>query len=317
MRWLDRLLLLLTAVVVGANLVPLTARLHWMLELTAHFRVQYLVVTAALLVLVAVRRQWAACAALAAAGAVSAAAVLPYLPIGFEPKAEAAGAAASLEVLSVNVSYRQFSPRTLLAIIREANPDVLVVQELTPHAETVLAGLDAEFPYNQKFPAEGAYGIGVWSRWPIESSATIALGRVPAIEARLRGPNGTFTVIGVHLRAPVTARRAAARNQELGELAARISATDGPLIVAGDFNATPYTPYFQQWLQASQLTDSRRGRTLSISWPTMLPWAGIPIDHVAVNDGFRILSHRRLPNFESDHYGILVELAPSERAGAP
>jgi endonuclease/exonuclease/phosphatase (EEP) superfamily protein YafD len=41
-----------------------------------------------------------------------------------------------------------------------------------------------------------------------------------------------------------------------------------------------------------------------------LPWLGIPIDHVAVNSGFTILSHQRLPNFESDHYGVLVELAP-------
>jgi len=314
MRWLDRLLLLCTVIVVGASVAPLAARLHWLLELTTHFRVQYLVAAIVLLVLVAWRRQWTACAALVAAGAISAAAVLPYLPLGFGPKAEAATDAPALKVLSVNVSFRQFSARRLLEIIREASPDVLVVEELTPHAETVLAGLDTEFPYTQKFPAEGAYGIGLWSRLPIESSATIALGRVPAIEARLQGPGGPFTVIGVHLRAPVTARRAAARNQELNELAARIRATSGPVIVAGDFNATPYTPYFQQWLEDSGLTDSRRGRTPSISWPTMLPLVGIPIDHVAVNDGFTVLSHRRLPNFESDHYGILVELLPAARA---
>jgi endonuclease/exonuclease/phosphatase (EEP) superfamily protein YafD len=41
----------------------------------------------------------------------------------------------------------------------------------------------------------------------------------------------------------------------------------------------------------------------------MLQLAAIPIDHVAVNDGFTILSHRRLPNFESDHFGALVEVA--------
>jgi endonuclease/exonuclease/phosphatase (EEP) superfamily protein YafD len=316
MRWLDRLLVMATIVVVAAHLLPLAARLHWMLELTTHFRVQYLGVTIALLVLVALRRRWGACAALVAAGAVSAAAVLPYLPLGVAAKAVAADAA-RLTVLSVNVSYRQFAARTLLQTIRDAKPDVLVVQELTPHAETVLAGLDAEFPYNQKFPAEGAYGIGLWSRLPIESSATFALGRVPAIEARLRGVDGTFTVIGVHLRAPMTARRAAARNQELGELAARIRATDGPLIVAGDFNATPYTPYFQEWLEQSGLTDSRRGRTLSTSWPTMMPLAGIPIDHVAVNDGFTVISHQRLPNFDSDHYGILVELVPNGHAEHP
>jgi endonuclease/exonuclease/phosphatase (EEP) superfamily protein YafD len=111
------------------------------------------------------------------------------------------------------------------------------------------------------------------------------------------------------LNAPVSRRRAAARNQELRALAAHTAAIEGPLIVAGDFNATPYSPYFVEWLETTGLTDSRRGRTLSASWPTMLPAAGIPIDHITVNDDFTILSHRRLPNFESDHYGLLVELA--------
>ena len=62
----------------------------------------------------------------------------------------------------------------------------------------------------------------------------------------------------------------------------------------------------------SRPTSSRsavRASTISTSWPTMLRWAGIPIDHVAVNDGFTILSHHRLPNFESDHFGALVEVA--------
>ena len=36
---------------------------------------------------------------------------------------------------------------------------------------------------------------------------------------------------------------------------------------------------------------------------------GIPIDHVAVNDGFTVVSHRKLPDFGSDHYGVVVELA--------
>ena len=316
MRWLDRLLLLCTAGVALVSLVPLGARLHWIIELTTHFRVQYLAITGVLLTLVLLRRRWGACAVLVAAGAVSAAPVLPYLPLDLDAE-RAAATAAPIKVLSVNVSFRQFSPRRLLEIVREADPDVVIVQELTPHAETVLADLDAAFAYHRKFPAEGAYGIGLWSRLTVESSMTFALGRVPAIEARLRAPEGAFTIIGVHLRAPTNSRRAAARNQELGELAARSAAVSEPLIVAGDFNVTPYSPYYRDWLDASGLRDSRRGRTLSVSWPTLLPWFGIPIDHVAVNDGFEILSHRRLPDFESDHSGVLGEVAlrsPSERS---
>ena len=38
MRWLDRLLLLCVTLVVVANLLPLGARLSWMIDLTTHFR---------------------------------------------------------------------------------------------------------------------------------------------------------------------------------------------------------------------------------------------------------------------------------------
>jgi endonuclease/exonuclease/phosphatase (EEP) superfamily protein YafD len=309
MRWLDRLLVFLAAIAVVANVLPLGARLSWTLELTTHFRIQYLAVTAALLVLALMRRRWGWCAVLAAAGAVSAAPVLPYLPLAPVAPAAVAAGAAPIKVLTVNVSFRPFSPRRFLEIVREAQPDVVVLQELTPHAENVLAELDKAFPHYRKFPADGAYGIGVWSRHELESGETFALGRLPAIQARVRGPSGAFTVIGVHLSAPTSPRRAAARTQELIELATRSANIEDPLVVAGDFNVTPYSPYFVQWLEQGALTDSRRGRTLSVSWPTTLPWAGIPIDHVAVNKGFTILSHRRLPNFESDHYAVLVELA--------
>ncbi len=90
----------------------------------------------------------------------------------------------------------------------------------------------------------------------------------PRSKRDVRGPTGSFTVIGVHLSAPTSPRRAAARKQELIELAARSAAVTGPLVVAGDFNITPYSPYFVEWLADSGLTDSRRGRTLSVSWPT-------------------------------------------------
>jgi endonuclease/exonuclease/phosphatase (EEP) superfamily protein YafD len=308
MRWTDRLLVLTAMLVALVSLLPLGARFVWLLELTAHFRVQYLAVTAALLALALLRRRRGAAVLLAAAGAISAAPLLPYLPFATGAVAVAASSV-PIKVLTVNVSFRPFSTRRLLEIIRDADPDVLIVQELTPHAERELAPLDQAFAHHRKYPSDGAYGIGLWSKLTLESSALFALGRLPAIEARLHGPNGTFTVFGVHLSAPTSARRAAARNRELAALAEMSAGIDEPLVVAGDFNVTPYSPYFKDWLAASGLTDSRRGRTLSVSWPTMLPLAGIPIDHVAVNDGFTVLSHRRLPNFESDHYGVLVELA--------
>jgi len=315
-RWLDRALLLPTAVAVLVSLLPLGARFSWLLELTTHFRLQYLAVTAALLGALALRRRWRPCAWLAVAGLVSAWPVAPYLPLAATTPLQSGFA--PLRLITVNVSFLQFSAKRFHEIVRTADADIVVVQEFTPHAAEVLAELDNVYPHSLKFPADGPYGIALWSRFEFESAVPFALARRPALEARIRGPSGVFTIIGVHLDAPTSMRRAAARNEELKQLALRSAATEGPLVVAGDFNTTPYSPYFADWLAASGLTDSRRGRTLSISWPSMLPMFGIPIDHVAVSHDFRILAHRRLPSFDSDHFGVVVDIAvPRPAGGSP
>jgi endonuclease/exonuclease/phosphatase (EEP) superfamily protein YafD len=309
LRWLDRLLLLLTALLVAVNLIPLASRLWWVLDLTTHFRLQYLAPTVVVLALLALRRRWRAFLALTAAGAVSAVAVAPYLPFGMAAAAAASGT--RIKVMTVNISFRQVSPVGLLETIRAAEPDVVVAQELTPYADTVLAELDQTFTHHFKMPADGPYGIAVWSRLELEAAGPFALARQPAIEARVRTAAGTFTLLGVHLNAPTSPRRAAARDVELALLAERSAGVAGPLVVAGDFNITPYSPLFDDWRARSGLTDTRRNRTPSASWPTGLPIFGIPIDHVAVSSEFAILSHRRLPDFGSDHYAVLVELALS------
>jgi endonuclease/exonuclease/phosphatase (EEP) superfamily protein YafD len=313
LRWLDRVLLLLTALLVAAHLLPLGSKFWWVVELTSHFRVQYLLATLVLLLPLALRRRYRACATLVAAAAVSVAAVVPYLPLA--PSTALTGA--PLKIMSVNISFGRFSPQRLREIIRVENPDVFIAQELTPYADGELAALDEQFPYRFKLPADGAYGIGLWSRLELQDVRPLALARLPAIQARVRSAGGTFTVLGVHLSAPTSPRRAQSRGVELRELAARSIAIDGPLLIAGDFNISPYSPYFTDFLKTSGLRDARQGRTLSGSWPTTLPVAGIPIDHVIVNEGFAILDHRRLPNFGSDHYGIVAELALRSDTAAP
>lgn len=308
LRRLDSLLVSLASIATGLGLLPLGARLWWIFDLTTHFRLQFLGVAGVLLVLLAVRRKWLPAASLLVIGALNAWPVMPYVP-RFAPAATAPSAAAPLKVLTVNVSFRQFSARRFREIVAEAAPDVLLVVEFTPHAEEVLAEFDKVFPQQLKAPAEGPYGIALWSRFPLEHAFTFPLGPVQGVEARVQTPAGALTLLGVHLSAPTLPRRAEQRNYELDLLAERRAAIAGPVIVAGDFNVTPYSPYYSDWLAATRLTDSRYGRTLSASWPAVLPILGIPIDHVAVSNEFTILSHHRLPAFGSDHWGIMAELA--------
>src|SRR5512143_3038823 len=316
LRWLDRLLVILASVATVLGLLPLGARLWWVFDLTTHFRLQFLAVAGMLLALLALRRKWLPAALLLVIGALNAWPVLPYLPRPM-PAIAAASTAMPLKVLTVNVSFRQFSARRFREIVAKAAPDVLLVVEFTPHAEEVLAELDKLFPQQLKAPAEGPYGIALWSRFPLERAHTFPLGPVQGVEARVLAPAGAFTLLGVHLSAPTLPRRAEQRNEELAMLAERRAAIAEPVIVAGDFNVTPYSPYYSDWLAATRLTDSRYGRSLSASWPAVLPILGIPIDHVAVSNEFAILSHQRLPAFGSDHWGIMAELALQPANASP
>jgi len=316
LRRLDSLLVALASIATGLGLLPLGARLWWIFDLTTHFRLQFLGVAGLLLVLLALRRKWLPAALLLVIGALNAWPVLPYLPRPVLAVA-AAPTGAPLKVLTVNVSFRQFSARRFREIVAEAAPDVLLVIEFTPHAEEVLAEFDKLFPQQLKAPAEGPYGIALWSRFPLEHAFTFPLGPVQGVEARVQTPAGAFTLLGVHLSAPTLPRRAEQRNDELTMLVERRAAIVGPVIVAGDFNVTPYSPYYSDWLAATRLTDSRYGRSLSASWPAVLPILGIPIDHVAVSNEFTILSHRRLPAFGSDHWGIMAELALQPANASP
>jgi endonuclease/exonuclease/phosphatase (EEP) superfamily protein YafD len=222
-------------------------------------------------------------------------------------------APAMLSVLSVNVRWSNDTYARLLDLIDKANPDAVVVVELTPAWRHGLAPLDARYPYRRLAPHRDAYGVGLWSRYPFERSAEAALESATAVDARLETPAGLVRLVGVHLRSPTTRAQAAERNRQYRELTRLTTSNDiEPLVIVGDFNTTPYSPVFSDWLAASQLSDVHAG--LDITWPTYLPVLGIPIDHCVVNAKIEAASFRRLPAFGSDHYPILCRLSTTRAA---
>ena len=85
------------------------------------------------------------------------------------------------------------------------------------------------------------------------------------------------------------------------------------LIVTGDFNSAPWSFQRRRWDKAFGLV--RRERAIP-SWPAQavgrLPWLGafLPIDHVFAGPGWATVSARRGPRLSSDHYPLVVTLAP-------
>jgi endonuclease/exonuclease/phosphatase (EEP) superfamily protein YafD len=296
--------------------MPLLARHGWAFELASHFRVQYVVGDVFLAIVLATQRRFAWTAGLAACAVLSAVPVLPYLPSALAAPADATAPRPTLRVLVANVFYRNSSASPLLETIRREAPDAVLLVEYTTQLSERLGELRQTYPYRLESPGRDPYGIALFSRFELSSVQRFMLGPTAAIEARLAAGGAEVTLLGVHLRAPTAPTRAAARNRQLELLAERVSAVRHPVIVAGDFNISPYSPYYADWLARTGLTDVRRGRTLRPSWPTFLPILGIPIDHCFVSPDIAIIGDRGLPRFGSDHYPMIVELAlpPSEAA---
>jgi endonuclease/exonuclease/phosphatase (EEP) superfamily protein YafD len=307
-RWrLEAALKLAAAGLLVASLLPFGARAWWVLDVAAHFRVQYVAAAAALVVAFGVRKQWLWCIPAAVSLAVSVPPLLPYVALASPAAATTAGE--PIKVLTANVEFTNHSADRLLALVRAESPDVVVLVEYTPLWATLVDELRRSHPNFLELPEAQSAGIALFSRLPLDSVQRLSLGTQPGIEAHVRSPAGAFTLVGVHLRSPTSGRRAGQRNRQYDALARLRAQLDGPVLMTGDFNTTPYSPIFEDWIEHTGLVDTRRGRGLAFTWPTYLPIVAIPIDHCVVSKEFRVIAERRLSRIGSDHYPILTVLA--------
>jgi endonuclease/exonuclease/phosphatase (EEP) superfamily protein YafD len=300
-----RVLAVIGVITIVAALLPFAARLAWVFDLFTHFRVQLVAVLVVLTAIFAVRRAYRWCAALVASAVLNVAPLVPYLPF----TDEGVVATPTLSLLAVNVRARNAEHAGLLESIAETHPDVVLVVEFTPRWGEHLASLTAKYPYQIRHPRSDNFGIALYSRHPLETAGELMLGSTVAIDARIVAPRGNVRVIGVHLRPPMSRALARERNAQLAALAAHVAAIDEPLVVLGDINTTPYSPYFARFLETSGLRDARSAFGLGFTWPTSFPLLGIPIDYCLVRNGLTVAQYARLSAFGSDHYPVLTRLA--------
>jgi endonuclease/exonuclease/phosphatase (EEP) superfamily protein YafD len=80
--------------------------------------------------------------------------------------------------------------------------------------------------------------------------------------------------------------------------------------VVGDFNMTPWSPYFPEILRVSGLKNSLVGAGFQPSWPSWLPaLLRIPIDHALVSEEFEVVERKVGPHIGSDHRPLIIKIA--------
>ena len=152
--------------------------------------------------------------------------------------------------------------------------------------------------------------MALLSRYPLDDVRwhTDSNGDWPYVSARVQSPKGDVQIVAIHPPPPMRPRHARSRNGVLRD-SAQMLVGEGPRILLGDFNCTPWSPYFRRLRKATGLCDAALGRGLVWTWyPTRLP-LGIPIDHVLVSPDLAVADYQVGPNLGSDHRAVTVDLS--------
>lgn len=283
----------------------------WNIDMLSHFPFQYALVAGSLL-LVCLWKKYAQLSVLAGLIFV----VNIGMIIDFGSLTQAAGYEDStFKVYSANIHRFNRDMSRLAQEIEEKKPEIVLLCEVTADHIQPLRSIMKNYPYHVEYTPVGKLGIGIvlLSKFPVSGVEKEQLSEFGnALVTSVLKVNGRETMLfAIHSPNPSFKKDFPVRTDQFLRIAEKINKQSMPVIVAGDFNATPYSPTFKHLLKATGLKDSRDGFGWQPSWPTSFPLLWIPIDHILVSPEFKILN-RAVGNYiGSDHYPVLAELSMS------
>jgi len=288
-----------------ALLAAYAGRFAWFLDLFAHFRVQYMVLFAVCAAVLFAMGCKATALAACAGALLSAWPLAGYVAV---PPPVAEAESEHFRVVSFNVWFRNHDLPRIAAYLEQSDADAIVLQELGASQAQQLHALLRSYPH--AYVEARRYGAVLFTRWPIIASESVVLSPEGArgVHAVLDWRGSPVAVLGVHLHWPLGPRNSWLRNQELASIASFARRQRVPLVVAGDFNLTPWSTHYRELLQASSLGDCAARRGLAATWPSQFPPLGISIDHCLISREWRSIDVSVGPALGSDHRAFIADL---------
>lgn len=236
---------------------------------------------------------------------------LPFLP-QFIPSTIAVSPDQNIyKVMTYSKMGRNHDMQAVARVIRNEQPDILFVQEISEEESSQLLELIST-SYDKKifWLAHPYFGLIV-SRFPVTAEA-VAKG-ASILAARIELPETSLAARNVHLQKSMNHTKA--QYTMVNQLANHCAAVTDPLIVAGDFNATIINyPY----VRMAQLLDNayeQAGFGFGFTFPSPARRVGMltplmRIDHIFVSQHFTVHEAYVVDDAgESDHYPVVAKVS--------
>src|SRR5690606_34955611 len=152
-------------------------------------------------------------------------------------------------------------------------------------------------------------GMMIFSRYPIlrvDQLQPISE-YYPCLVATLQLPATTVTLVSMHPPRPLRVGESIDRGVYFDSVADHVRFLDGPVIVAGDLTATPWPRPFRAMVRRTGLTNAWSLRPWLSTWPSLVPFLGLPIDHVLAREA-DITAVRVGDSGGSDHFPLIATI---------
>lgn len=271
----------------------------------------------------------------------SAVIVIPELIAAFAGMPAAPDGQPTVTLMSRNLFGLNYEMQNVAAAIEDADPDIIALQEyFSEQREGLHDRLIGTYPHFAECVGGRRAAIALYSRLPFTVTSdsfcpnNIALddNKVAWLAAAFTDPDGVpFTVVTTHLNWPIQisplrdlsipwperiAGMSARKATEYAEVGAALAHIDGPLLLVGDFNATPWSYELRRFADAAGLTRQTHNlftypaRFHFDRWRRTPPF--LPLDHLLTRGGASVHSVVATDPAGSDHKAILAEFSVAE-----
>jgi endonuclease/exonuclease/phosphatase (EEP) superfamily protein YafD len=229
----------------------------------------------------------------------------PHLVSGHAPQpAELSPNERALKFASYNTHVTNLDHEAQAKTIRAMDADVIVLIEFDSAKRPILEKLKDLYPYQFDCNAEQYCHFAIISKTPLNNLFSQAIWEGPPnIRASLGPEFGGVTIIGVHTTRFPHSR---AQLKQARALVQSLEGITGTIIMAGDFNATPFSR-----VTATLETGTGLIRQTNLpTWPAFIQLPQLAIDHIFTSPAIRPLTRQTIGDAGgSDHFPVRMTFA--------
>lgn len=172
-RILNLLLIITLAGTIPLSLLAAFSQYNQYFELLCHFKSLYFILSIGFLTVMLVKRKplWLSIAAVWFL--YNAIPILPYYWPGYRGTANAK---THLKIMQLNLLLDNQAHEKVVQLIQKEKPDIIGFEEVRPHWVAGLKSIEKDYPYRVIEPDMFAFGIALYSRYPLTKIYTERFG---------------------------------------------------------------------------------------------------------------------------------------------